>query len=234
MHSDAAVNVTNSDGAGGAVVVVVGGVVVVVVIVGSVVVVAGSVVVEVDGAAVVAVVRYRAFSRPRPSPGSAGPGVGFVTPTTAGACRLGGGEDVVGVGSEHLDVLEDRQWRPGWAVAVEEVEQHQVAVRQQHRLGGAALAAQRELDDIADLHVGLRLGHDNHNRRRNGAIPALIAGGGDIGHVGEIGQATRYRRRRSAGVAPEGRRPYVQSGSLCRWWSSTRAIPSQTSASSAM
>jgi hypothetical protein len=47
----------------------------------------------------------------------------------------------------------------GGPVAVEEVEQREPVVGDEHHLGRAPLAVQRELDDIAIAHGGLRLGH---------------------------------------------------------------------------
>src|ERR671911_738291 len=64
----------------------------------------------------------------------------------------GGDEGLVSVGPIHGYVLEQRQAPPARAITVEEVEQHDAVVGYEHRLGGPALAAQRELDDIALRH----------------------------------------------------------------------------------
>ena len=73
--------------------------------------------------------------------------------------KSGGGDDLDRVRSENGDIVEDRKSRPRWAIAIEEIEQHETVVGDEHRLGGPTLAAQRELDHVACTHFATRLDH---------------------------------------------------------------------------
>jgi hypothetical protein len=60
---------------------------------------------------------------------------------------------VVRIRSEYGDLSEDRESRPGWAITVEEIEQHHIVLGYQHRFSGSTLSAQCELDDVAFLDL---------------------------------------------------------------------------------
>jgi hypothetical protein len=76
--------------------------------------------------------------------------------------RSGGDEGLIG--PVHGDVLEQRQVTPARAITVEEVEQHEAVVGNEHCFSGSALATQCQLDHVALFHGLIAVTHGSSLR----------------------------------------------------------------------